>query len=168
MIDIFSSARLKKHKLWGKYPSIQNENEVLQIKSAGNEIGEGTFAVQPIDKGDIVCEYKGKLLEVPKHLMKGKWPPDVDLVTTHGNFTFFFKTMDGKGWCLDAEDSEGFGRKINHSKKDANVRPIVLNEGENPKLFFKAMRDIFPGEQLFYPYGENDPSVIADHEWLAS
>ena len=109
MIDIFSSARLKKHKLWGKYPSIQNENEVLQIKSAGNEIGEGTFAVQPIDKGDIVCEYKGKLLEVPKHLMKGKWPPDVDLVTTHGNFTFFFKTMDGKGWCLDAEDSEGFG-----------------------------------------------------------
>ena len=95
------------------------------------------------------------------------FPPNVDDWTPEGNFSFFFRTRNGKYYCIDANNSTGLGRKINHSKKSPNVKPIVIEKVmEKPRLFFKAIRDIMANEELLYDYGETQEDVITAHPWL--
>lgn len=155
----------KSFRLRGKFPRKFN----LVVQPAGQK-GYGAFAGEDIEKNAVVCEYVGKLIsedDIDKSVRK-KFPPNIeDWTTSKSCFAFFFKTMDGKSWCIDAADADGPGRMINHSSKNFNLRPCV-NESEksHPRLFFKASRDIKSGEELCYDYGERDKSIVDDHPWL--
>lgn len=139
----------------------------LEIRPVAGK-GEGLFSTSPIEQGEFVCEYKGELLSnLTASKKRNKWPPDVDDWTTEGNFSFFFETKSGQQFCIDANNSTCMGRKINHSRKKFNVKPIVIEEVKGkPRLFFKAVRNIPVGEEILYDYGEKAQDILLVHPWL--
>ena len=137
--------------------------ETLEIRKVEGK-GEGVFCSSIIERGDFVCEYIGELLSSTK---REKFPPEIDKYTPEGNFSLFFQTMDGKTHCIDAMNSTGPGRKINHVTKGGNLKPVVMESTmQKPRIFFKALRNIYPGEELLYPYGELDKEAIENFPFL--
>ena len=147
-----------------------DNSEQLVIKRSSGK-GLGVFAKADLEKGSIVCEYKGKLIgedDIPHKPRTKRFPPNVDDWTTGtGNFAFFFQTMDGKVWCIDAENSISYGARINHSIANGNLVPIVVEKKKGqPQLWFKTKRHISKGEELLYDYGEREETTVAMHPWL--
>ena len=144
----------------------------LKIQPAGDK-GLGVFATALIQAGRWVCEYTGQLIsDVNKPKGTRKQPPDLNTWTKEGNFSFFFWEND-RWWCIDAADpatAPGPGRFINHvtSKTEQfNLKSqLVKLKGKKPAIWFKAVKDIVPGEELLYRYGENDPETICQNQWL--
>ena len=60
------------------------------------------------------------------------------------------------------------GRLVNHSKKAPNVISKVIEVKECPYLCLMADRDIEPGEELQYDYGDRKAEVLSSFPWLAS
>lgn len=51
------------------------------------------------------------------------------------------------------DDPQSFGRLINHCIKHTNVEPYFIIYNEEPIVIFRALKNIEPGEQLFFNYG---------------
>ena len=118
-----------------------------------------------------MAEYEGELRTQPLPGRKRgrKFPPPVEDWTPAGNFTFFFRTMGGNINCIDANMSQGFGRKINHPnpQQKCNLKTkLVQSKDDRPRLFFVATMDIQPNEELVYDYNEKDPEVLKSNEFL--
>jgi len=148
------------------------EPQDLEIREAGKK-GQGTFAVNLIRSGSWICEYPGKFSQRPG---KKQQPPEN--WTVAGNYSMYFEMKDKQDrtvwFCRDANDSSfqgHFGSKINHpSRSDGekpNVKPIPVTSYSPPRVFFKALRDILPGEELLYNYGETDKKAIEQNPFLA-
>ena len=60
------------------------------------------------------------------------------------------------------------GRLLNHSRTTANVVSKLLEVDGEPYLCLVAARDISPGEELQYDYGERDKETLNSHPWLAT
>src|ERR1700704_3682365 len=98
--------------------------------------GRGVFASASIRKGRRIIEYTGR--RVP-------WkdvPDDVD--ETH---TFLFGINDGVD-VIDPEVGGNEARWINHSC-EPNCEAIEEKDG---RVFIYALRNLKPGEELFYDY----------------
>lgn len=57
------------------------------------------------------------------------------------------------------EDTIGpvLGRLVNHGKKDkVNAKMRLINVGSVPTLCLFALRDIEPGKEVLYDYGEKN------------
>ena len=54
---------------------------------------------------------------------------------------------------IDATNSQGLGRMVNHSRRDFNCRMKQLIQDGRPHLCLFATRQIKPNEQLLYNYG---------------
>ena len=98
-----------------------------------NNKGHSIFARRYIFKGDTLCEYSGQLLTYrefqEKHRIYNK--------TNRGSFILEFK-FNEKHWAIDAtEESNCVGRLINHSKRFANVKPVVGPKNGAPFVFLK-------------------------------
>lgn len=79
---------------------------------------------------------------------------------------YYFK-HEGRDYCLDATKPTGrLGRLINHSRKRPNCKPQVRTYRGKPRLIFLALRDIQPGEEILYDYGETDKHVLDSMPWL--
>ncbi|KAM9778478.1 uncharacterized protein ACBT44_000259 isoform 2-T2 [Syngnathus typhle] len=108
-------------------------------------------------KGDIVCDYHGKLItaEEGETMMKEQ--------NIHPGLLFFFK-VGGKHLCIDAHASpcechpemETFGRQINHSRKQPNLkakqRTVIVDGRKQHTVLFKAVKDIGVGEEILFDY----------------
>src|SRR3954454_6928597 len=98
--------------------------------------GRGVFATSEIPKDRQIIEYKGK--RVP-------WKDVPDVVDeTH---TFLFGVNDGAD-VIDPSIDGNEARWINHSC-EPNCEAI---EEEGGRIFIEAIRNIAPGEELFYDY----------------
>jgi hypothetical protein len=95
--------------------------------------GLGLFAAQPIAKGACVIEYTGKLLT------------DEEYEVSSSRYLFDV----GGGKVLDGSPRSNRARYINHSCVP-NCEPD-LHKG---RVYIFALRDIAPGEELAYNYGE--------------
>ena len=60
------------------------------------------------------------------------------------------------------------GRLLNHSKTQANVVTKMYEVDNHPYLCLVASRDIVPGEELQYDYGERNKDAIEAHPWLTA
>ena len=119
--------------------------------------GRGVFAAQNIRKGQFICKYEGKMCTLSE-LRKRQ--------NQLSNYILEFK-FNEKWWAVDATDENGtFGRLINHSKQNKNVKPIVLNEKGNPEVHFVAMKAIDKNEELLYDYGDNSKTSALHFPWL--
>ena len=65
------------------------------------------------------------------------------------------------------KENSGTGRFINHHLK-GNVLTKVVSIDDIPHLYFVAIRNISPGEELCYDYGDRRKDVIKEHPWLLS
>lgn len=144
----------------------------LEVRPAGTK-GEGLFVSVAVAKDVWICEYEGKHISeenvpmLPKTKKeRKKYPPDVDTWTPSGNFSLFFM-IDKKTHCIDANNSSGPGRKMNHSSANANVKSVVVKDSDPPRVFFKAIKPIEANEELLWDYGEKDPEIIEENPFLA-
>ena len=98
---------------------------------------------------------KNKLSEVNKIDIKNRQKFELFM-----NFHFIFS--------IDATAETGrYGRLVNHSRKTPNLLPTVIMNGESPRLLLIAKRDIEPGVELLYDYGDRSKESLELHPWLA-
>ena len=155
-LDDFYSTKLLEH---------EESDEKLPLKSkyiAGK--GKGVVATTKIAKGSFVCEYVGELLSPEEADEREKAYEDRGDV--HTSYMYYFRSGERK-YCIDAtEDNGRFGRLINHSKTNANLTTRKLLINKVPRLFFIAKCDIPARAELLYPYGDNRPEILKQHQWL--
>ncbi len=112
----------------------------IQIRKSGIH-GKGVFALQPIAAGALVIEYKGETIGWPEALRRHPHDP------SDPNHTFFFNLDDGSH-VIDGKVGGNASRWINHA-----CAPNCEADEIGGRVFIKALRDLQPGEELFYDYG---------------
>lgn len=151
-----------------KYESLQQEAIALAAKMGKyendflavvcNKMGRGVVAKKTIPRGQFVCQYEGELISYTEGRRRN--------LTGNTCFLFFFKLSE-KSWCLDAsEENFTFGRLINHSRCNQNVKPKACNANGHPGIQFVSLMDIPPGVELFYDYGERNRDLLKENPWL--
>ena len=129
--------------------------------------GRGVFLASSsmIRREHFICEYAGELipLDVAEEREK-RYEEEGD----KGSYMFFFR-YKGKQMCVDATDENpdwGMGRLINHTGRlthdQRNIHPYLVEVAKEPHIVFLALREIKPGEELLYDYGD----WKSDLEWL--
>lgn len=128
----------------------------LAIKDFGAEQGQGVVATRRFSKGDIVCDYHGKVLPAAA----GK-----AMMQSQPNKYLFFFNAGPRDLCIDAlafpcvchPERVTMGRKINHSRKSPNLKPfhciLKVNGEDKDVILFKATQDISVDTQLKFNYG---------------
>ena len=119
---------------------IDGDDSKLHLKVLNIEgKGRGVFTTEIIPKNQFVCEYAGELLSGAE----AKKKENIYEKNGSGSYIYYFKFHD-KRFCIDATEESGrLGRLINHSKKDANLRTMVVVYQDNPTLVFFSTRIIF-------------------------
>ena len=109
--------------------------------------GNGVFAIAPIRKGELIVQYKGKMVT---HAEADRQHGG-DVTSGH---TFLF-TLNEK-YILDANVRGNIARWLNHSCAPNCEALVHEDEGGDPKkdkVIIEARRAIKPGEELTYDYG---------------
>jgi len=112
----------------------------IQVRKSGVH-GKGVFALQPIAAGHTIIEYKGEVITWREALRRHPHDPNDP---TH---TFYFHVDDKH--VIDAKYGGNAARWINHACEPN----CEAEEGPGGRILIKALRDLFPGEELFYDYG---------------
>jgi len=102
--------------------------------------GKGVYAVRPLEAGKKVLEYKGEIISWKEALRRHPHDPD------QPNHTFYFHLDDGH--VIDGKHQGNSAKWINHS-----CAPNLEAEQDGNRVFLKALRDVEPGEELFFDYG---------------
>ena len=111
----------------------------IQVRRSGVH-GKGVFALQRIAEGERIIEYKGELITWREALRRHPHDP------ADPNHTFYFHIDDKH--VIDAAVDGNAARWINHAC-DPNCRA----DEQGRQVFIEALREIEPGEELFYDYG---------------
>ena len=135
----------------------------LEVRVIENK-GRGVFSTRYFQKGDFVCEYAGEMISYQqakkREEMYGKDP-------SIGCYMYFFEHKS-KSYCIDATaETSRLGRLLNHSKLGGNCHTKLFEINSRPYLILVASRDIRPGEEMTYDYGDRNKSSIESHPWLA-
>jgi len=104
-----------------------------------NVHGKGVYAVRPIKAGEMVLEYKGKIITWRK-----PWPFTLT-DPSQPNHTFYFHLDDGH--VIDGKQGGNSARWINHG-----CEPNLEAEQDGNRVFLRALRDIAVGEELLFDY----------------
>ncbi|MEQ2201261.1 hypothetical protein XENOCAPTIV_009901 [Xenoophorus captivus] len=173
--DIVAKWQPPKRKTVERDPKILNNIQKqkwsgLTIKDFGGTKGEGVVATKPFLKGSILCDYHGRIITA------AEGQEIQDTIEDNKCYLCFVKDL-----CIDAKtfpcechpDKETLGRKINHSKKNANVKPVhskmQFPDGTKDIILFKAIKDICIDEEIKFDYGVHRKSYGGegqDLEWL--
>lgn len=120
---------------------------------------------QDVPKGALVLPYVGDLI-------RGKRAAEARESQRNENdmpgYMMFFQWRKAT-WAIDATDSAHISRFINHSRRHANLVPVLLKDPDNPNqpvIFFKATRRIARGEELLFDYGDRSPESVEGCPWL--
>jgi SET domain-containing protein len=111
----------------------------IQVRRSGVH-GKGVFAVAPIAAGETIIEYKGEVISWPEALRRHPHDPK------DPHHTFYFHIDDER--VIDAKYGGNAARWINHAC-EPNCEACEVDG----RIFIKALRDLAPGEELFYDYG---------------
>lgn len=146
------------------------EDAILSGKEEGFEIkvypdkGRGVIATRAFERGEFVLEYYGELIDYEEAKRRENVYSDKENI---GCYMYYFK-FKNKQYCIDAtKETDRLGRLLNHSKK-GNLRTRTFLVKESPHLVLFADRDIQPGEELCYDYGDRRKTALESHPWLAS
>ncbi|XP_064461175.1 N-lysine methyltransferase KMT5A-like isoform X1 [Ornithodoros turicata] len=133
--------------------------EVIEL----DDKGRGVITTKHVRAGEFVLEYAGELISV--HEAKERehiYAKDNSI----GCYMYYF-TCRNKQYCVDATQESGrLGRLVNHSKKGNLKTQTCIVQG-TPRLVLVAQRDITPGEELLYDYGDRSKASIQSYPWLA-
>jgi hypothetical protein len=99
--------------------------------------GLGLFATRLIKRRSRIAEYKGPLLT-------GKAAERAEA----GSNRYLFEI--NSRWTIDGKSRKNLARYANHSC-NPNAEPIIVKR----RVFISALRDIKPGEEITYDYGND-------------
>jgi hypothetical protein len=111
----------------------------LQVRASGVH-GKGVFALVPIRKDELVVEYVGEVITWDEALRRHPHDP------SQPDHTFYFHLSDEL--VIDGNVDGNASKWINHS-----CDPNVEADDESGQVYLMALRDIQPGEELFFDYG---------------
>ena len=120
---------------------LENQLEVKRSNIPGS--GKGLFTTKPIEKGQLIVEYRGK---------KTTWA-EVD----HKEGTNAYIYFVNRNCVIDASGfTNSLARYANDAKglkiiKGISNNCVFVKEGE--QVFLKALRNIAAGEELLVSYG---------------
>jgi SET domain-containing protein len=121
-------------------PAARGDARRIQVRKSGVH-GKGVFALRPIAAGERIIEYTGEIITWPEALRRHPHDP------ADPNHTFYFSLDDG-GHVIDAKVGGNASRWINHA-----CEPNCQADEEEGRVYIQALRDLSPGEELFYDYG---------------
>jgi SET domain-containing protein len=130
------AAKTPKNRISAAAPS---SGRRIQVRQSGVH-GRGVFAVAEIQPGDRVIEYKGEVITWPEALRRHPHDP------SQPNHTFYFHVDEEH--VIDGNVDGNNARWINHA-----CEPNCEADETDGRVFIKALRDLEPGEELFYDYG---------------
>lgn len=110
----------------------------IQVRRSGVH-GKGVFALQAIRAGERIIEYVGERITWTEALRRHPHDP------SDPNHTFYFH-IDER-CVIDANVGGNAARWINHA-----CEPNCESDETDGRVFIKALRDLTPGEELFYDY----------------
>src|SRR4051794_788379 len=113
----------------------RNSSPPLEVRESAIH-GKGAFATRKIRKGERIIEYLGE-----------RMPWDAASEDPDDPHTFLFGLSDGN-LVINAAIGGNDARWINHSC-DPNCEAVE----EGDRVFIYALRELEPGEELFYDYG---------------
>ena len=117
----------------------RSDTRRIQVRTSGVH-GKGVFALKTIAAGERIIEYTGRIITWPEALRCHPHDPK------DPNHTFYFHIDDGH--VIDAKEGGNASRWINHS-----CEPNCEADETDGRVFIKALRELQPGEELFYDYG---------------
>jgi hypothetical protein len=120
----------------------------IQVRRSGVH-GRGVYAMAHIEAGDTLIEYTGERISWDEAMDRHPHDP------SDPNHTFYFQLDTGE--VIDALYGGNSSRWINHS-----CEPNCEADEINGRVYIKALRDLFPGEELFYDYG-----LVIDERYTA-
>ena len=94
----------------------------------------------PIARDEVIIEYTGEVIGWPEALRRHPHDPN------DPNHTFYFSLEGGK--VIDAKVGGNSSRWINHA-----CEPNCQADETDGRVFIRALRDLQPGDELFYDYG---------------
>ncbi len=112
----------------------------IQVRRSGVH-GRGVYAVDYIQAGETLIEYTGERISWDEAMDRHPHDP------AQPNHTFYFHIETGE--VIDALHGGNSSRWINHSCEPN----CEADETDDGRVFIKALRDLLPGEELFYDYG---------------
>ncbi|XP_026103476.1 uncharacterized protein LOC113074980 isoform X2 [Carassius auratus] len=110
--------------------------------------GRGVFPTHPIEPGDFVLEYRGKLLTQVE--CKSRKYSEIE-----STFLFDFQWQNHH-LCLDASEEDGsLGRLVNDNHKNPNcvMKKIIVDD--KPHLCLFSLKKIEIGDEIDYNYGDS-------------
>ncbi|XP_054708845.1 N-lysine methyltransferase KMT5A-like [Uloborus diversus] len=145
------------------------ETAILSADEKGFEVkefpekGRGVITTKFFKKGEFVLEYDGDFIDYSEAKKREEL---YSAKENTGCYMYYFQYMN-KTYCIDATKESGrLGRLINHSKKgNLKTEPVLVQK--RPHLVLFASRDIDPGEELLYDYGDRSKKSLISHPWLA-
>jgi uncharacterized protein len=120
----------------------------IEVRDSGVH-GRGVYAAAPILAGSRVIEYTGERIDWAEALRRHPHDP------SQPNHTFYFSLESGE--VIDALHGGNNSRWINHA-----CEPNCEAEEIDGRVFIHALRDLAPGEELFYDYG-----LVLDERYTA-
>jgi uncharacterized protein len=120
--------------------SLPRSGRRIQVRRSGVH-GRGVYAVDHIQAGETLIEYTGERISWDEAMDRHPHDP------AQPNHTFYFHIETGE--VIDALHGGNSSRWINHSCEPN----CEADETDDGRVFIKALRDLLPGEELFYDYG---------------
>jgi hypothetical protein len=109
---------------------------VRNFRVGRSPAGLGLFAVKPIAKKKYIVTYSGKLITAEKSRRRER-----------AGAKYMFEV--NRRWTIDGSSRRNLGRYLNHSCRP-NAKPVLRKR----RVVFVASRDIAPGEEITFDYGE--------------
>ncbi|XDV19286.1 hypothetical protein PO909_024785 [Leuciscus waleckii] len=123
----------------------------LQEQFISKYKGRGVFTTGAFFRGDFVLEYRGELLSSQESLDRTEHYTEAE-----NTFLFDFQ-WHGKNWCMDAsKEDSSLGRLVNDETRNPTCKMRTVEVSRKPHLCLFAVRDILPGEEITYNYGDSD------------
>ncbi|KAI7789270.1 putative variant-silencing SET domain-containing protein-like [Triplophysa rosa] len=113
--------------------------------------GRGVFSSHHFQKGDFLVEYRGEVITKDEYQRRHKlYHKALDV------FLFEFR-FNGKQLWVDAAREDGsLGRLVNDEHVNPNSKMHIITVDRKPHLCLFAKKDIIPGEEITYNYGDSD------------
>lgn len=122
-----------------EHPPGRADGRRIQVRRSGVH-GKGVYALRPIRAGETLIEYTGEVISWREALRRHPHDP------TDPHHTFYFHVDEKR--VIDAKFGGNASRWINHA-----CEPNCEADEVDGRVFIKALRDLKPGEELFYDYG---------------
>ncbi|XP_054862388.1 uncharacterized protein LOC118469710 [Amphiprion ocellaris] len=144
-------AKIKPKEEAKYFASLGKDKDGFEVQFINSYKGRGVFSRHYFQKGEFLIEYRGEIISKKEHENRLRLYHDALKV-----FMFEFR-HDGKKLCIDAaKEDNSLGRLVNDDHISPNSKMKTIAVTGIPHLCLFALKDIKPGEEITYNYGDSD------------